>query len=188
MTRLQIWASIISCALSVAACSGKNETSKAGTNSSGAEVAAALSKPIDMKGGMADGCSLLSPEEIATALGGTASKGVPEAPGNMCHFKLNGQTKYGPAKDIEVYVANGPWVMDRTNKMYEHIPMVDLPELGPDAFLVGTGGLHIKAANGSEIHIELDRNLFGGSSKRLLDAKADFVQLGKAAISHMPSK
>jgi hypothetical protein len=138
-----------------------------------------------MKGGMADGCSIVSPEEIAAAFGGAVSKGAPEPPGNICHFKINGQTKYGNAKDIELNVANAPWVIDRTNHMYDHVPKVDVPELGPDAFLIGTGALHFKAGNGSEIMINVDNNLFGGYTKQTLAAKNDFVALGKAAVSHV---
>ncbi len=169
--------------LLLAGCSRHDDTgeTRAGSALRGSET-------VDMKGGMADGCSLVTPEDIASAFGGTVSAGVPEAPGNTCHFIINGQTKFGPAKDIKLDVFNAPWMIDRTNAMYDHVPKADIPELGPDAFLVGTGALHFKAENGTEIMIGVDYNLFGGETKQTLAAKDSFVQLGKIAASHIHGK
>jgi hypothetical protein len=132
-----------------------------------------------------DGCALLSPTEITDALGGTVSKGVPEKQSSLCRFKISGQTKYGIANDIELDVSRSTgYFQDRTSPNAKGVPMVDLPELGPDAYVQCTGALWSKAPDGSTINVNLDWNLFGASCKRLFDAKTAFVQLGKAAASH----
>ena len=131
-----------------------------------------------------DGCALLSPAEIAAALGGTVANGVPEPPGSLCRFKLSGPTKFGPAGDYEIDVSRTDYFQDRTSPNAKGIPMADVPELGPDAYLQGIGTLWTKAPDGSAIVIHVDYNVFEGSTTKTLAASAAFVQLGKVAASH----
>jgi hypothetical protein len=132
-----------------------------------------------------NGCALLSPKEIAAALGGTVSQGVPEPPGSLCRYKLNGDTKFGHAVDREIEVTRASvYFQDRTSPSSKGIPMIDVPELGPDAYFQGIGTLWSKAPDGSTILIHIDYNLFGATTKATLAAKDAFVQLGKTAASH----
>jgi hypothetical protein len=161
----------------LAACSKKADDGNVGARSVAAVATA------HKKGGY-DGCALLSPAEIAEALGGTVTKGVPEPPGSLCRFKLSGETKFGPATDYEVEVSQFDYFQDRTSPNAKGIPMADVPELGPDAYLQGIGTLWSKAPDGSTILIHVDYNVFGGSTKRVLAAEAAFAQLGKTAAAH----
>jgi hypothetical protein len=168
---------LILLAVLLAACSKHADEGNAGTGAGAAGTAT-------HKTGQYDGCALLSPAEIAAALGGTVAKGVPEPPGSLCRFKVSGETKFGPAGDYEVEVSRFDYFQDRTSPNAKGIPMADVPELGPDAYLQGIGTLWSKAPDGSTILIHVDYNLFGSSTTKTLAAEAAYVQLGKAAASH----
>jgi len=108
-----------------------------------------------------DPCTLLQLGEIETTLGCKAAPGTHEPGTALCHWDITGAPPGSPAPNehgfVEVsYIPNFP-VFAKDHAVNKGMELVDVPELGPDAYLrvdgflfmnVGGGGLTISIHSG----------------------------------------
>ena len=132
-----------------------------------------------------DPCGLLTPSEIMAITGGTVGPGTRDQGSITCHWKISGASPAGTGSldSLEVSYNSAMAYQAKDSPNNKGIPLIDVPELSADAYLLVVGDLFMKAGSGGlEVNLNIDKLSSLSDADKLAALKPLMIKLAKLIL------